>query len=141
MSDCIIFQGFVDQSGYGRLTIKGRGTSAHRYAYEQAFGKIPEGLCVCHKCDNTLCINPEHLFLGTHGDNARDRSEKGRTARLFGGDNPNSRLSNEQRKEIEQLYGNHLRTNTALNRRKKPTYRDVARKYGVTDDTIRKVVN
>lgn len=51
---------------------------AHRYAYEQAFGPIPDGLFVCHHCDNRLCVRPDHLFVGTQSDNIRDMWSKGR---------------------------------------------------------------
>src|SRR6185369_1783046 len=52
---------------------------AHRDAYEKAFGEIPEGECVLHRCDNRSCINPDHLFVGTNDDNIRDRMSKGRS--------------------------------------------------------------
>lgn len=55
-----------------------RGKHAHRYAYESAFGPIPTGMLILHRCDNPACVNPEHLFVGTQGDNMRDMASKGR---------------------------------------------------------------
>lgn len=52
----------------------------HRHVYQECFGEIPEGMVVRHKCNNTICVNPEHLELGTHIDNMRDRAISGRTA-------------------------------------------------------------
>lgn len=64
---------------YGRVRLaKGRRTRAHRMAYLLAFGKIGQGLYVCHRCDNPACMNPSHLFLGTHKDNVIDRVKKQR---------------------------------------------------------------
>lgn len=60
------------RSGYGVIQINGRKIKTHRHAYELAFGKIPDGLFVCHKCDNKLCCNPDHFFLGTNRDNIID---------------------------------------------------------------------
>lgn len=64
---------------YGRTKRNGRSTLTHRIAFEFAFGSIPDGMCVLHRCDNPPCCNPAHLFLGTRADNNRDRDSKGRT--------------------------------------------------------------
>lgn len=64
--------------GYGRAWHNGKLHLTHRLAWEQARGPIPDGFQVLHRCDNPACINPDHLFLGTHVDNMRDRELKGR---------------------------------------------------------------
>lgn len=65
--------------GYGQTSVAGVRAS-HRAAWILTNGPIPAGLCVCHRCDNPPCCNPAHLFLGSLGDNNRDRSIKGRSA-------------------------------------------------------------
>lgn len=67
-------------SGYGHTRRGDENGYAHRDAWEFANGKSPGGLCVLHRCDNPICCKPGHLFLGTVGDNARDRAAKGRSA-------------------------------------------------------------
>src|SRR3954467_3950831 len=67
--------------GYGRMNIGGRKFKwilAHRLSWELHFGEIPDGTLVCHRCDNPCCVNPNHLFLGTHMDNCQDKIRKGR---------------------------------------------------------------
>lgn len=78
---CIEAHGKPRNNGYVRLTIKGKKWYAHRLAWTQAHGPIPEGMDICHKCDNRRCINVEHLFVGTRLDNMRDAASKGRISR------------------------------------------------------------
>jgi len=78
MGPCIIHKGAMFRDGYGSIHSNGKQWRAHRLAYTQAYGPIPKGLLVCHKCDIPLCVNPEHLFLGTNKQNAQDREQKGR---------------------------------------------------------------
>lgn len=66
--------------GYGSFGFDGKTYLAHRISYAIAY-EDPLEMCVCHSCDNPLCVNPEHLWLGTPGDNDRDRDQKGRQAR------------------------------------------------------------
>jgi hypothetical protein len=71
--------------GYGRLYpegMKGRSVLAHRWTWEQAYGPIPEGMQVCHRCDNPPCVRLDHLFLGTAADNMTDKQIKHRAHRM-----------------------------------------------------------
>lgn len=77
---CLNWSGSISR-GYGELIVGGKygkKVRAHRIAYEVAFGAIPLGLCVLHRCDNPRCVNPDHLFLGTQADNLQDMRSKGR---------------------------------------------------------------
>jgi hypothetical protein len=75
---CWVWTGSVVGYGYGQIKVNGRQLKTHRYVYEQLVGDIPDGMFVCHKCDNPPCCNPDHLFLGTPRDNTQDMVQKGR---------------------------------------------------------------
>lgn len=76
--DCWLWQGAIVRGGYGQFRIGGRAFSSHRFAWSQVFGPIPDGLDVLHHCDVPRCVNPKHLWTGTHTDNMRDMAAKGR---------------------------------------------------------------
>lgn len=79
---CWEWQGATQPGGYGKVRYEGRAQRPHRLVYEAFNGPIPDGLFVCHRCDNPLCYRPDHLFLGTHADNMNDMWAKGRAANV-----------------------------------------------------------
>ncbi len=112
--------------GYGRFQIKKQKIDATHVAYESVHGKLPKGMMVLHKCDNPLCVNPKHLFAGTHADNTKDMMQKGRAGHgeVFGKDNPASKLDEDKVREIRKL------TKEGWSQRK------LAKKYGVRQSQI-----
>lgn len=82
-SGCRVFTGCTNRDGYGKIVYFSGGVTqywqVHRFVWSQLKGPIPDKLLVCHTCDNPPCVELSHLFLGTDADNARDKTEKGRT--------------------------------------------------------------
>lgn len=130
--DCWRWKGTKYGMGYGQLSavINGRKTaiSAHRLSYTLYVGTIPTGLCVLHKCDNPECTNPKHLFLGTPGDNVRDKHSKGRNTDINGEKNAMAKLTEADIPVIIRL------AKSGLSEKK------IAEHVGVTHSTIGRVI-
>lgn len=77
--ECWVWTAGKDEHGYGNIKIEGRRVATHRFSYATFVGAIPDGLCVCHRCDNPSCVRPDHLFVGTQKANCQDRQQKGRS--------------------------------------------------------------
>lgn len=119
------------QSGYGRITINKKQHLAHRIAWEWAFGPIPDGMLVRHRCDNPPCCNPFHLELGTDQDNYNDMITRGRRvlSSAKGERNCKAKLRSEQILQIRQLYESGKESTNTL-----------ARKFNVTQSLISQIV-
>lgn len=101
---------------------------AHRYMYWLCNGNIPKGKVICHRCDNCLCVNPMHLFLGTQQDNVKDMFQKNRTLRN-GHNNGRAKLTYVKVATIRKLY-----------RATRSSYESLAKEYKVSKSTIAMII-
>lgn len=115
---------------YGVFKIDGKVCQSHRAIWMIINGSIPEGMYICHHCDNPLCVNPKHLFLGTPYDNNHDMIDKGRYVCLSGEDAPGTKLTKEEVEEIKRMY---------IPRKVTQSY--LAKLFGVTQANIYAIVN
>jgi len=111
ITGCHSWTGYLDPNGYGRFAwsiYKGGNEMevSSRAAYRLFNGEIPNGMFICHKCDNPTCVNPDHLFLGTQDDNMRDMAVKFRSrTKLSGQDILDIRNSDESSRGLARKYG------------------------------------
>lgn len=125
---CWNWQGQLNNKGYGRISLPHQNSRyTHRVAYAEFIGPIPNGLVVCHKCDNPQCCNPRHLFVGTFRQNMQDAKSKGRLKQpgpMLGCDHPRALFSIRQVNDI---------------RRDSRPMSVIAREHGCSRETIRRV--
>lgn len=133
-SGCWLWLGALDVNRYARFGVKGRNCKASRVSYALYKCEEPGALHVLHKCDTPQCVNPDHLFLGTHQDNVADRVAKGREGDrsglkngCAGQRNPLSRLSPADVKKIREM-------------KKRMPYRAVADHFGVAVGSVQKII-
>lgn len=120
-SGCWLWQGALN-NGYGQSSWNGSALQSHKVSWRAFRGEIPKGMFVCHRCDTRACINPDHLFLGTHADNMRDMVAKGR--QLFGRRHREAKLTESAVLEIRAGGA----TDSAF-----------AKKFGVAPTTVQQV--
>jgi hypothetical protein len=119
-SGCFLWTKSCNSNGYGNLSFKGEVRSTHRWTWEAYNGPIPEGMHVLHRCDTPPCVNPDHMFLGSHQENMADCSRKGRFPYTPGELNPFSKLTEKEVLEIrnsqasQRKMAKHYNVNQAL---------------------------
>lgn len=124
MSECIEWQGARTPRGYGQRRVEGKTYYAHRLAFEERYGYLPE--VVRHACDNPPCCNPEHLIAGTQHDNVQDMIDRDRMA--TGERAGNSRLTEAQAREIVEAVASGAKQV------------DMARKFGMSKQAINAII-
>jgi hypothetical protein len=131
-SGCLVYNRYCNSDGYGKISYKGKPEGAHRLAWLLVKGPIPAGRHVLHSCDNPPCCEPEHLFLGTQGDNNKDRSTKGRN-----GDNGRSVITHCPRGHEYTEENTYLPP--AGGRVCRTCHRAASRRYGQDNSEARRV--
>lgn len=143
-SGCWLWLGSTTPNGYGLMKSRGKkGRLAHRFALEEATGKQPPPtIFACHRCDNRGCVNPAHLFWGTHTDNVRDMESKGRAVHPAGDANPlraNPRLAARGERHGRTKFGADAAECIRQARAQGVKLKALAERYGVTMSCISRI--
>lgn len=132
-NECWNWNSCKNKQGYGIFSFKSRNIKAHQFSWILHFGEYKKGLHVCHKCDNPSCVNPNHLFLGTHSQNMKDKVEKGNSPK--GEKNVNSKLTKNDVEQIRKIYWKNFGTKNHV------SMNSLAKKYNVNRTTISNILN
>lgn len=123
-SGCWLWEAAVSSEGYGQFYLEDKLRGAHVTSFILYKGPISEGMQVCHKCDTPLCVNPEHLFLGTKKDNMLDCISKGRRQDASGENNPFAKLSSNTVRAIYRAAGSQ---------------REIAKRFGISQSHVSRI--
>lgn len=131
-SGCWIWTARLDRRGYGRFRHGDRNAGAHRVAYELYRSTVPGSAYVLHRCDNRACVNPDHLYLGTHADNMRDLGLRSIPKRNRVQINSYEPLNIEQRRPRSKLSARQVEEIRERYRAGGVLQRELAREYGIS---------
>jgi hypothetical protein len=125
---CWLWTGGRDKDGYG-VFHAGRSVRAHRFSFEHAYGWLPSGGVVMHKCDTPQCVRPDHLVAGTHADNVADKIAKGRLRVPAGAEHWRRRLSMDQVTRAREMWASGAYTQV-----------EIAKHFAVSGPTIHRAI-
>lgn len=128
-NECWIWLAGKTGLGYGQYILNGKVLYAHRVSWMLKNGDIPKGLHVLHRCDNPKCVNPNHLYVGTHQQNMNDKKMRGRNPGLKGELSPKAKLTWEQVREMRILYS-----------KGNISHRELAKKFGISNRMVSAII-
>lgn len=135
----------MPNGGYGHLHFKGKSKAqAHRVSYLLFKGDIPDGLLVCHKCNNKRCVNPDHLYLGTNRQNVLDAIRDGLYANrkyARGSKASHAKLTDDQVREIRDKYGDIVNLGKKIRSANGVTMQQLSKEYGISFAQINHLIN
>lgn len=127
MSGCWLWERACQSRGYGQITLNGKGVLAHRASFEAFYDvDLDREMVVCHRCDNPICVNPDHLFVGTQSDNMKDCAKKGRIKM------PSQKGAAHSQAQISEEQALAIRADTR-------NYRIIAASFGISKTTVHEI--
>lgn len=133
---CWFFRNGAVRQDYGVFRLDGKNIKSHIASWIIHYGPVPDGLCVCHKCDNRSCVKPDHLFIGTQSDNIKDAVAKGRITVPHVGNTKrgtsrnNTKLNDVSVRKIRERFKTHT-----------GSYEELGQNFGVSAGTIWNIIH